>query len=174
MRTERRRSGAIVGWVCALIPVIMGFHVSVAAQQKSSLVPTPRVVSVAESSDLSKFDKQLIQLPAVRVIHSDTAQAFMFGDKSHPVHVIIPAPAIDAARVGDTVEITGIVRRYSPREFEQEYRWFHEPDYQDIHSNDWVIVATSVRTQEGSQLVPGSTISTLPPNTPKTKPEDKH
>jgi hypothetical protein len=143
------------------------------AQQKSSLTPTPRVVTLAESSDLSKFDKQLIQLSAVKVVHADTAQVFMFGDKAHAVHVVIPAPAIDAARVGDSVEITGIARRYSPKDFEQEYRWFHEPDYKDIHGGDWVIVATSVQTQEGTQLVPGSTMSSLPPDASKKKTEDK-
>jgi len=142
-------------------------------QQQSSLIPAPRAVTVAEASDLTKFDKQLIKLAGVKVVHADTAQVFMFGDKAHPVHVVIPAPAIDAAHVGDVVELTGIVRRYSPKDFEQEYRWFHEADYQDVHGGDWVIVATSVQTPEGTQLVPGSTVSTMPPDAPKTKPEVK-
>jgi len=167
-----RRTAVSVGFLvgsCLLVASTSGGY----AQQKTNLIPTPKAVTVAESSDLSKFDKQLIELPTVKVVHADTAQAFMFGEKAHPVHVIVPAPAIDAARVGDSVEIAGIVRRYSPKEFEQEYRWFHEPDYQDIHSGDWVIVATSVRNQEGTQFVPGSTMSTVPPDGPKTKAEDK-
>jgi len=142
-------------------------------QQPSSLAPAPRTVTAVESSDLSKFDKQLIQLPGVKVVHADTAQVFMFGDKVHPVHVVIPAPAIDAAHVGDMVEVTGIVRRYAPKDFEQDYRWFHEADYRDVHAGDWVVVATSVRTPEGTQLVPGSTMSTMPPDAAKTKPEVK-
>ena len=145
----------------------------VAGQQPSTLIPSPKAVSVAEASDLSKFDNQLIKVAGARVVHADTAQVFMFGDKAHPVHVVIPAPAIDSANVGDTVEITGIVRRYSPKEFEKEYRWFHEADYQDVHSGDWVVVATSVHTPEGTELVPGSTISTLPPDPLKTKPEGR-
>jgi len=147
---------------------------AIAQQPITKLIPEPKIIAAAESSDLSKYDKQLVQLAGVKVVHADTAQVFMFGDKAHPVHVVVPAPAIDAAHVGDIVEVTGIVRRYVPKDFEQEYRWFHQADYQDVHTGDWVIVATSVQTPEGTQLVPGSTVSTTPPNPPKTKPEDKH
>ena len=141
--------------------------------QESKLAPAPRTISPADASDLSRFDKQLVKLPAAKVIHSDTAQLFMFGDKAHPVHVIIPSPATDAAHEGDTVELTGIVRHYDVKEFERGYRWFRASDYPDVHGGDWVIVATSVRTPEGTELVPPSTISTLPPDAPKTKPEVK-
>jgi hypothetical protein len=42
---------------------------------------------------------------------------FMFGEPNgRQAHVLIPAPAIDAAHVGDIVEVTGPVRRYSARE----------------------------------------------------------
>src|SRR5204863_7479127 len=117
---------------------------SVLAQQKSSLIPTPKTVTAAEAADLAKFDNQLIELPAVKVVHADTAQVFMFGDKNgRQTHVLIPAPAIDAANVGDVVAVTGIVRRYSVKDFERDYRWYKESDYPDVHSGDWVIVATS-------------------------------
>jgi hypothetical protein len=72
--------------------------------------------------------------------------------------------------VGDSVALTGLVRRYDPKSFEKDYRWFRQADYPDVHSGDWVIVATSVRTAEGTELVPGSTISNLPPDAPKTRP----
>jgi hypothetical protein len=153
-------------WLAGASPAVLG-------QQPSSLSPAPRTITLAESSDLSKFDKQLVRLAGVKVVHADTAQVFMFGDKTHPVHVVIPAPAIDAAHVGDVVEVTGVVRHYAPKDFEQDYRWFHEADYQDVHGGDWVVVATSVRTPEGTQLVPGSTMSTMPPDASKTKPEVK-
>ena len=84
--------------------------------------------------------------------------------------MVIPAPAIDAAHVGDAVDVTGFVRHYDAKSFEQDYRWFHEADYPDVHGGDWVIVATSVQTPEGTQLVPGSTMSTMPPDAPKTRP----
>ena len=137
---------------------------SVLAQQKSSLIPTPKTVTAAEAADLAKFDNQLIELPAVKVVHADTAQVFLFGDKNgRQTHVLIPAPAIDAANVGDVVAVTGIVRRYSVKDFERDYRWYKESDYPDVHSGDWVIVATSVQTPEGTQLVPGGTVSSIPP-----------
>jgi hypothetical protein len=141
------------------------------AQQASTLSPKPRVVTAAEAVDLSKFDGQLIQVPAAKVVHADTAQLFMFGEpKGRQAHVVIPAPAIDAAHVGDAVEVTGRVRRYSASDFEHDYRWYKKTDYPDVHSGDWVIVATSVRTPEGTQLVPGNTISDAAPDVAKTRP----
>jgi hypothetical protein len=160
--------------------LVLAFVIAVAsrnahAQQKSSLVPTPKTVTAAEAADLAKFNDELIQIPAAKVVHADTAQVFMFGDNTgHRTHVLIPAPAIDAANVGDVVEVTGIVRRYSPKDCERDYRWFRETDYPDVHGGDWVIVASSVQTPEGTQLVPGGTVSTFPPDMPKTKPEVKH
>jgi hypothetical protein len=73
------RSTGVRFWAGTCLLVASTFSVS--AQQKPNLIPTPKAVTVAESSDLSKFDKQLIQLPKVTVAHADTAQAFMFGDK---------------------------------------------------------------------------------------------
>ena len=141
------------------------------AQQKSTLAPTPQVVTAAQAVDLAKFDGQLIQLADAKVVHTDTAQAFMYGlPNGRQAHVLIPAPAIDTAHVGDVVEVTGRVRRYSSSEFEHDYSWFKKSDYPDVHAGDWVIVASSVRTPEGTQLVPGNTVSDVAPNAPKTKP----
>ena len=152
-----------------IIPALAALLVTVAtpsvlAQQQSSLIPTPKTVTAAQAADLAKFDNQLIELPAVKVVHADTAQVFMFGDKNgHQTHVVIPAPAIDAANVGDVVAVTGFVRRYSVKDFERDYRWYKESDYPDVHGGDWVIVATSVQTPEGTPLVPGGTVSSIPP-----------
>src|SRR5947208_9364795 len=75
---------------------------SALAQQKSSLIPTPKTVTAADAADLGRFDNQLIELPAVKVAHVDTAQVFLFGDKNgRQTHVLIPAPAIDPANVAD-------------------------------------------------------------------------
>ena len=99
------------------------------------------------------------------VRHTDTAQVFTFGDKAGPeFHAIVPNPATDAAHVGDTVDLTGFVRRFSADDFERDYRWFRRADYPDVHGGDWVIVATSVCTPEGTELVPPMTISTTPPH----------
>lgn len=141
----------------------------VIAQQKPSLAPTPRALTMPQLKNIEKLDGQLVQVIAL-VRHTDTAQVFTFGDKAGPeIHVIVPNPATDAANVGDNVDLTGFVRRFSADDFERDYRWFRRADYPDVHGGDWVVVATSVRTAEGTELVPGMTISTTPPNAPAVK-----
>jgi hypothetical protein len=135
-------------------------------------------------NNINALDGQLVTVTAL-VRHTDTAQVFTIGEKhegSSPkatagsaeagatgsssggreIHVIIPSPATDAAHIGDTVVITGFVRRFSEGPFEREYRWFRRTDYPDVRGGDWVIVAVSVRTPEGTELVPPATISSTP------------
>lgn len=146
----------------------------VIAQQKPNLVPTPKTVALAQLNSIDKLDGQLIELAGVKVVHADTAQVFEFsGDSDRKFYVLIPAPAIDAARAGDAVEVVGTVRHYAPKDFERDYRWYKETDYPNVRGGDWVIVATSVRTPEGTELVPGNTISTMPLDAPKTKPPQR-
>ena len=141
----------------------------VTADQKPPLAPTPRAVTIPQMKSVEKLEGQLVQVTAV-VRHTDTAQVFTFGDKAGPeFHAIVPNPATDAAHVGDSVALTGFVRRFSADDFEREYRWFRRADYPDVHGGDWVIVATAVRTPEGTELVPPMTISTTPANAPPTK-----
>jgi hypothetical protein len=170
---------------------VFGFGGSAVAQNKPSLDPKPRPVSVAQLNNMNAFDGQLVSVSAV-VRHSDTAQVFTFGDKQEPasptatagvatagenkagnrgreIHVVIPNPATDAAHVGDTVSITGFVRKFDAANFERDYKWFRRTDYPDVHGGDWVIVAVSVRTTEGTELVPPMTISDTPPAPPKTR-----
>ena len=140
-----------------------------AAEQKSALAPAPRAVTMEQMRSVEKLDGQLIQLTAV-VRHTDTAQVFTFGEKAGPeFHTVIPNPATDGAHVGDTVAVTGFVRRFSSGDFERDYKWFRKADYPDVKSGDWVIVATSVRTPERTELVPPMTISNTPPNPTKAK-----
>jgi hypothetical protein len=154
--------------------IVLSSSTLVLAQGKpssSALVPVPKSVTLAQLHDIAKLDGQLIQISGAVVRHSDTAQLFTFGEAKGPeTHVVIPSPAIDAARVGDSVALTGLVRHYDAKSFEKDYRWFRQADYPDVRSGDWVIVATSVRTAEGTELVPGSTISNTPPDAPKTRP----
>jgi hypothetical protein len=125
---------------------------------------------MSQLNNIEKLDGELVQVIAL-VRHTDTAQVFTFGDKAGPeIHAIVPHPATDAAHVGDNVDLTGFVRRFSADDFERDYRWFRRADYPDVHGGDWVIVATSVRTSEGTQLVPPMTISTTPANAPPVTP----
>lgn len=131
--------------------------------QTTNLAPTPKAVTVAQLDNIDALNGQLIEVAAL-VRHTDTAQVFTFGGKQgREIHVVIPSPATDAAHVGDTVALTGFVRHFSASEFERDYRWFRRSDYPDVKSGDWVIVATSVRTSEGTELVPPMTISNTPP-----------
>ena len=133
------------------------------AQQPSSLAPTPKPVAASQLADIGKMENQLIQMSAL-VRHSDTAQVFTLGEKQgRDIHVLVPYPATDAASVGDNIALTGFVRRFDATKFEKEYQWFRRADYPDVKSGDWVIVATSARTSEGTELVPPMTISTTPP-----------
>jgi hypothetical protein len=143
--------------------LLVSSFTALAAQQKTTLAPEPKAVSMAQLNNINALDGQLVSVSAL-VRHTDTAQVFTFGEKQgREVHVVIPNPATDAAHAGDTVAITGFVRRFSESDFERDYRWFRRADYPDVHGGDWVIVAVSVRTQEGTELVPPSTISSTPP-----------
>jgi hypothetical protein len=138
-----------------------------AAQQGSSLAPTPKTLAAGQLATIGTMEDQLVQLSAL-VRHTDTAQVFTIGEKTgRDVHVVVPYPATDGANIGDTVALVGFVRRFDGSKFEKDYQWFRRADYPDVKGGDWVIVATSVRTSEGTELVPPMTISNTPP--PKTK-----
>jgi hypothetical protein len=140
------------------------------AQQTSELAPTPKPVAASQLANIGTMDNQLVQMSAL-VRHTDNAQMFTLGEKQgREIHVVVPYPATDGATVGDTVTLTGFVRRFDAPKFEKDYQWFRRADYPDVKSGDWVIVATSVRTSEGTELVPPMTISTTAPDTAKKTP----
>jgi hypothetical protein len=146
-----------------ILCIIATIPTGAAAQQGSPLAPTPKVVAAAQLADISRMEDQLVQTSAL-VRHTDTAQVFTLGEKhGREVHVVVPYPATDGATIGDTVALIGFVRRFDASKFEKDYQWFRRADYPDVKGGDWVIVATSVRTSEGTELVPPMTISTTPP-----------
>lgn len=146
-----------------ILCIIATISTVAAAQQGPQLAPTPTTVAAAQLADIGKMEDQLVQMSAL-VRHTDTAQVFTLGEKQgREVHVVVPYPATDGASIGDTVALTGFVRRFDASKFEKDYQWFRRADYPDVKSGDWVIVATSVRTSEGTELVPPMTISTTPP-----------
>jgi hypothetical protein len=146
-----------------LILSIVATSTGAVAQQASPLAPTPKTLAAGQLADIGKLEGQLVQMSAL-VRHTDTAQVFTLGEKQgREIHVIVPYPATDGASIGDTVGLTGFVRRFDASKFEKDYRWFRRADYPDVKAGDWVIVATSVRTSEGTELVPPMTISTTPP-----------
>jgi hypothetical protein len=151
------RLSSVLGF-CVLVTI----STPAAAQKPSPLAPAPKPLAATQLPDIGTFDGQLVQMSAL-VRHADTAQVFTVGAKQGPdIHVIVPYPATDAAPVGDAVAVIGFVRRFDTSRFEKEYQWFRRADYPDVKSGDWVIVATSARTSEGTELVPPMTISNTP------------
>ena len=146
-----------------ILCTIAWYPAGAAAQQASPLAPAPKPVAANQLADIAKMEDQLVQLSAL-VRHSDTTQVFTLGEKQgREIHVVIPYPATDGVHIGDTVALQGFVRRFDASKFEKDYQWFRRADYPDVKSNDLVIVATSVRTPEGTELVPPMTISNTPP-----------
>ncbi len=146
-----------------ILSIMTTVSMDAVAQQASPLAPAPRAVAVAQLADIGKMENELVQMSAF-VRHTDTAQVFTLGEKQgREIHVVVPYPATDAAPIGDTVALTGFVRRFDASKFEKEYQWFRSADYKDVKGGDWVIVATSVRTSEGTELVPPMTMSNTPP-----------
>lgn len=149
-----RTSNAIL---CTFL--LLAFSSPSFSQTKSTVAPSPIAVTMSQLRNIGSLEGRLIAVSAV-VRHTDTAQVFTFGEKDGAeVHVVIPHPAVDAANVGDIVAITGFARRFSSGDFERDYSWFRRADYPHLKGGDLVIVATSVRTPEGTELVPPNVIS---------------
>ena len=110
---------------CVLIPSMMALlSTAAAAQQTSSLAPTPQTVAASQLANIGTMDGQLVQLSAL-VRHTDTAQVFTLGEKQgREIHVVVPYPATDSAAIGDTVVLTGFVRKFDASRFEKDYQWF--------------------------------------------------
>jgi hypothetical protein len=143
--------------------VVLAFGVPSFSQTKATVAPSPTTVTMTQLRKIESLEGRLIAVSAL-VRHTDTAQVFTFGEKDGAeVHVVIPYPAVDAANVGDTVAIIGFVRRFSSGDFERDYSWFRRADYPHLSGGDLVIVATSVRTPEGTELVPPNVISNTSP-----------
>ena len=63
---------------------------------------------------------------------------------------------MDAVQDSERVSVAGTVRIYKVAEFEQDYLWYRESDFkadENLLLNRPVIVASSVVTAEGAQLV---------------------
>ena len=69
---------------------------------------------------------------------------------------MVPTPALDAVQDDEQVSVAGTVRVYRVADFERDYLWYREADFKEDENlllNRPVIVASSVRTADGSELV---------------------
>ena len=154
--------------VIAMAATVGLFQIGLRAQQQpTTATAAPKILTADELAQLDRFDGQLIQL-TVAARHLGSERVFVIGEEQgREVRVLIPDPAVDTAAVGDVVTIIGTVRRFNSKAFAQQYPWFKEADYKPIPTGDLVIVASSVRSPGGGELVPGNPATKkAPPPTP--------
>jgi hypothetical protein len=101
-----------------------------------------------------------VALPNAEVRHVKSVGVFTLAENEHSlssdITVIVPTPALDAVQENEQVSVEGTVRLYKVAEFERDYLWYREADFksdENLLLNRPVIVASSVLTAEGSQLV---------------------
>ena len=152
----------LTGMRTLILAAVMSLTINAELTGQRAATPgatTPRSISLGELASPDLLIGQLVSVSA-KVRETDTPQLFTIGAQPrHGVHVLIPRPATDAATIGDSVSVTGLIRRFSSDDFERDYSWFRRLDYPDLKNSDYVIVAVSVRTPEGTELVPPGVIS---------------
>ena len=101
-----------------------------------------------------------VALPNAEVRHAKSVGVFTLAEDQHSlssdIAVVVPTPALDAVQENEQVSIEGTVRLYRVADFERDYLWYREADFkadENLLLNRPVIVASSVRTVEGTELV---------------------
>jgi len=114
--------------------------------------------TIAASPD--NFVGTKVSLPDAEVRHARSVGVFTLAENEHSlssdITVIVPTPALDAVEDDEQVSVEGTVRVYNVAEFERDYLWYREADFKADESlllNRPVIVASSVRTAQGTELV---------------------
>jgi hypothetical protein len=137
----------------ALILFLLLFSRSVAGETK---VTTSGTIAAAPE----QFLGQVVDLPDAEVRHAKSVQVFTLAENarslSSDITVVVPTPALDAVQDSERVSVVGTVRIYRVADFERDYLWYRESDFkadENLLLNRPVIVASSVFTPDGSQLV---------------------
>lgn len=119
-------------------------------------VTTSAVIAAAPEH----FFGQQVELPNAEVRHARSVQVFTLAENrqspSSDIAVVVPTPALDAVQDNEEVSVIGTVRLYRVADFERDYLWYREADFkadENLLLNRPVIVASSVRTPEGAELV---------------------
>jgi hypothetical protein len=137
----------------ALIVLLLFFTRSVTGE---AMVTTSGTIAATPEVFLG----QQVDLPDAEVRHSKSVQVFTLAENERSltsdIAVVVPTPALDAVHDSERVSVTGTVRIYRVSDFEREYLWYREADFksdENLLLNRPVIVASSVMTADGSQLV---------------------
>jgi hypothetical protein len=139
--------------IFAFVVMMMLLSALVAAD---ATVTTSGTIAAAPDSFLG----MQVALPTAEVRHAKSVGVFTLAENQHSfssdITVIVPTPALDAVEENEQVSIEGTVRLYNVAEFERDYLWYREADFkaeENLLLNRPVIVASSVRTVEGAELV---------------------
>jgi hypothetical protein len=139
--------------VVTLLFLLLLFSRSVAGE---AMVTTSGTIAAAPEHFLG----QVVDLPNAEVRHSRSVQVFTLAEDersiSSDIAVVVPMPALDAVQDSERVSVVGTVRIYRVADFERDYLWYRESDFksdENLLLNRPVIVASSVTTPDGSQLV---------------------
>jgi hypothetical protein len=134
----------------------VAFANSASAQVAPPAPAKPQLSDTDWLKNLDAFEGRRVEI-AVVARHIGSQRIFTFGEKEgREIRVLIPNPSVDTANVGDNVTVIGTVRRFNATVFTREYRWYRNEDYSGVPDGALVIVAESVRSPVGADLVPGS------------------
>ena len=140
----------------AIFALIVLLFLSTRSLAGDALVTTSGTIAAAPEQFLGRQ----VDLPDAEVRHSKSVQVFTLAENarslSSDITVVVPTPALDAVQESERVSVTGTVRIYRVADFERDYLWYREADFkadENLLLNRPVIVASSVTTAEGAQLV---------------------
>jgi hypothetical protein len=140
-------------WAIFVLLVMLLLSALVAAD---AIVTTSGTIAAAPDTFLGTR----VALPNAEVRHVKSVGVFTLAENEHSlssdITVIVPTPALDAVHENEQVSVEGTVRLYKVAEFERDYLWYREADFksdENLLLNRPVIVASSVLTAEGSELV---------------------
>jgi hypothetical protein len=144
-------------WAVFLFVVLMlCLSALVATQEIQQMVTTSGTIAAAPEH----FFGRQVELPNAEVRHAKSVQVFTLAEHawslSSDITVVVPTPALDAVQDDEQVSVAGTVRVYRVADFERDYLWYREADFkgdENLLLNRPVIVASSVRTADGSELV---------------------
>jgi hypothetical protein len=143
-------------WAALAVVICLLLFSRVVAGEAIAMITTSGTIAATPDSFLG----QVVDLPQAEVRSSKGVQVFTLAENrrslSSDIAVVVPTPALDAVQDSDTVSVVGTVRIYRVADFERDYLWYREGDFkanENLLLNRPVIVASSVVTSEGAQLV---------------------
>ena len=136
--------------------VVLIVTLGIGASDSNAQAPTKDTAleTLAENDlkNLDKFEGQTVRIAAVAK-HLGSERVFTIGKNvGRETMVLVLNPSVDTANLGETLIVSGMVRRFDPTAFDRDYGTFKATDYPNIRFGELVIVASAIRNSEGAQL----------------------